>query len=102
MKKMMISAILLMSCVAFTNAQSAPVLQDRAAVVMNQDGYKEVALADLSEQLQSAVNALAGETSEIKKLESNEEKGFTRVTLVNKESKEEKTVILDKEGKEVK
>lgn len=102
MKKIVFSAILLMGCAAFANAQVTSASQITVIEqVANQDEYKEVALTDLSEVVQEAVKTLAGETSDVTKVEFNAAKELTRVTLVNKENKEEKVVILDKEGKEV-
>jgi len=103
MKKLILSAILLIGCVAFTNAQCAAsenqaVSTDQTAVT---DEYKEVALTDLCQVIQKAVADLAGDTFDVKKVEYNAEKVITRVTLVNKDDQSEKLVLLDKAGKEM-
>jgi hypothetical protein len=99
--KKMILAILVTGCVAFAQAQFAVELQTVSTEQITTNDYKEVALTDLSEVVQEAVKNLAGETFEVNKLEFNAEKELTRVTLLNKEDKSEKRVILDKEGQEV-
>ena len=98
----MILAILVVGCVAFAQAQFAVEPQTVSTEQITTNDYKEVALTDLSEVVQEAVKSLAGETFEVKKLEFNAERELTRVTLLNKEDKSEKRVILDKEGQEVK
>jgi len=105
MKKVILSAALLIGCVAFANAQAAVRISTDDATVTQvaSDDYKEVQLADLSQVVQAAVKEIAGETYDVKKVEFNAEKELTKVTFVGKEDKDaEKVVVLDKEGKEVK
>ena len=103
MKKVILCAALLIGCVAFVNAQAARISADNAVTQLASDDYKEVKLADLSQVVQDAVKEIAGETYDVKKVEFNAEKELTKVTLVGKEDgSAEKTVVLDKEGKEVK
>jgi len=102
MKKIILFAILLGGGITFAGAQSTsePQTVTTEQVVVT-DGYKEVALKDLGEAVQTAVKNLAGDTFDVKKIELNEEKGLTRVTLTNKADATEKVAILDKDGKEV-
>ena len=102
MKKIILFAILLAGGISFASAQSTTEPQTVATTqVVVTDGYKEVALTDLSEAVQAAVKNLAGDTFDVKKVEFNEEKGLTRVTLTSKADATEKVVILDKDGKDV-
>jgi len=105
MKKIILFAVFLIGCAAFTNAQVpagvkiTPISVEQVA----NDEYKEVKLADLSEVIKNAVKKLAGKTYDVKKVEFNEKKGLTKVIFVNKKDKnDEKTVVLNKEGKEEK
>jgi len=102
MKKIILFAILLAGGITFASAQSTSEPQTVATEqVAATDGYKEVALTDLSDVIQAAVKDLAGDTFDVKKVEFNEEKGLTRVTFTNKADASEKVTILDKDGKEV-
>jgi hypothetical protein len=102
MKKFTLSLILLAGFITFANAQVVTETQIEADnQIITNDDFTEVALTDLSEVIQEAIKNLVGETYELKKVEFNEEKELTRVTLVSKEDEEEKCVILDKEGNEV-
>lgn len=94
MKKIIFSAILLMSCVAFVNAKSTTEIQTVSA-------QQEVVLTDLSEVIQEAVQRIAGETFEVMKVEIDAENELVKVFLVNKEDQSEKLVILDKDGNNV-
>jgi len=104
MKKIILFAILLAGGIAFANAQCATTKPQAVTTTqtVSNDNYKEVALTDLSEAVQTAIKNLAGDTFDVKKVELNEEKGLTKVTLASKADASEKCVILDKDGKEVK
>jgi len=105
MKKIIVFAVLLSGGISFANAQcpnaTAPqAVSTQQAVATGE--FKEVALSNLSEAVQTAVKNLAGDTFNVKKLELNAAKELTKVTLASKADASEKVVILDKEGKEVK
>jgi len=103
MKKVILFAILLVGCVAFANAQCTTKSQTSSTEqVVAAGDYKEVALTDLSDVIQKAVNTIAGDTFDIKKVEFNADAELTRVTFANKADASEKIVILDKAGNEVK
>ncbi|MCL1937302.1 MAG: hypothetical protein FWF52_02765 [Candidatus Azobacteroides sp.] len=103
MKKIVLSVILLAGCAAFANARSTDEPQTvvtEEQVALNDD-YQEVALTDLNEVVQAAINDLAGDAFDVKKVEFNAGEGLTKVTLANKEDASETVAILDKEGKSV-
>lgn len=75
--------------------------QEQSFLLVTQDGYKEVKAEALNEKVQGALQTF-GEGYTVKKLEYNESEGLTRVTLEDKATKAEKTVILDSEGREKK
>ena len=101
MKKVILCAALLTGCVAFANAWTIS-SETVSTVQVTNDDYKEVVLADLSQVVQDAVKEIAGEVYDVKKVEFDAEKEFTKVTLLKKEDNTEKVVVLNKEGKEVK
>ncbi len=101
MKKIILSAILLVGCVAFVNAQEPAKAQTAATEQTATNEFKEVELSSLSETVQTAVKTLAGETLEATKVEFDAKAELTKVTLTNKENKSVKSVTLDKEGKEL-
>lgn len=104
MKRILLSAMVLMGIGSSAIANSGSVLNSErsiSVVQVMQEDYKEVSLESLNEKVQAAVNAYA-DAYEVKKLEFDENAKLTRVTLADKESKAEKIVILDDEGKEVK
>ena len=100
MKKVILFAALLVGCVAFANARVVVTSDVVSTVEVTSGDYKEVALADLSEVIQEAVKNHAGEIYDVKKVEYDAEKELTRVTLTKKDDNSEKSVILNKEGKE--
>ena len=102
MKKVVLFAAILIGCVVFANARITVSSENTAILQVTTDEYKEVAMADLNQIIQDAVKELAGETYDVKKVEFDAEKELTKITLLNKEDESEKTVILNKEGKEVK
>ncbi len=102
MKKIILSAILLVGCAAFVNAQEPEKAQAAATeqtAVAND--FKEVTFDSLSETVQTAVKTLAGETFETTKVEFDAKVELTKVTFTNKSDKSVKSVTLDKEGKEL-
>ena len=101
MKRIILCAALLVGCVTFANAWTIS-SETVSTVQITDNDYKEVALADLSQVVQNAVKELAGEDYDVKKVEFNAEKEFTKVTFLKTEDNTEKVVILNKEGKEVK
>lgn len=104
MKRLLVSAMVLMGISSSAIAHSGSVLTSETSIfyvqVMEEE-FKEVSLTSLNANVQTAINAYA-DAYEVKKLEFDESAKQTRVTLTDKESKAEKVVVLDEEGKEVK
>ncbi|MCL2132022.1 MAG: hypothetical protein FWH36_06180 [Lentimicrobiaceae bacterium] len=100
MKKVILFAALSIGCVAFANARVSVNADNVSTVQVTNGDYKEVALTDCPEVIQVAVKNLAGDVYDVKKVEFDAETELTKVAFVNKEDGTEKTVILDKEGKE--
>lgn len=104
MKTFVLSIALMMagSVVSFGhNAQGFDNPQDTTEAVVQQeqeDVYTEVALTDLNEKVQTAINSLT-DAYTIKALGYNAEKKLTKVTLISKVDEKESVVILDDEGK---
>lgn len=103
MKTFVLSIALMMtgSVVAFgDNVQRVEIPQDETTevVVQQEEVYEEIALADLNEQVQTAINSLS-DAYTIKALAYNAEKKLTKVTVISKVDEKESVVILDNEGK---
>ncbi len=104
MKKLILSAALIMATVSFAIAQLSIERVHPAGTevtVIQQEEWKQVELSALNEKQQAAVKAHE-QTCDVKKIEYNASTHQAKVTLVTKADKSEKTVILDAEGKEVK
>jgi len=100
MKKLLVAVAVFMSMGTMAFAQSVDAVQQEV-VAQAVDTFKEVKAEDLNEKVQATL-ATYNETFTVKKLEYNEEKKVTRVTLEEKANKTEKIVTLDEEGKEIK
>ena len=98
-KNLLILVSLFLGMSVYATAQE-PVKQETVAAQPADDGFKEVKLADLSEKVQTAVNAYA-DTHTVKTLASHAEKKHTKVTLTPKDGSSEKVVVLNEEGAEV-
>ena len=104
MKKMILSLAVMAGVSVFANAGNVngEVFANKAEVVASldqEDGFVEVKLEDLNENVKKAVEAYS-ETDTVKTIEYNAEKKLTKVTLVSKADSTEKVVTLDDEGKE--
>lgn len=102
MKKVILSIAIVAGMVLATNVQKVHAIEEQPSVtmVMEDDGFVEVQLEDLSEVVQAAIRNLAQEY-DVNALKYNAEKQLTKVELTNKEDQSTKTVYLDAEGKEV-
>ncbi|WP_185140257.1 hypothetical protein [Proteiniphilum sp. X52] len=102
MKKVILSIAIIAGMLITTNVQQAQASQQQAtvAVVLENDGFVDVQLQDLSEAVQAAISAFAQEY-DIKALKYNAEKQLTKVELTKKDDESERVVYLDAEGKEV-
>ncbi|NDV58433.1 hypothetical protein [Bacteroides sp. 519] len=101
MKKLLVAVVVFMGMGTAAFAQSADAVQKQEVVTLvTEDAFKEVKAEDLNEKVQATL-ATYNEAYTVKKLEYNEEKKITRVTLEAKENQTEKVVSLNEEGKEV-
>lgn len=103
---MILSLAVMAGVSVFANAGNVngEVFTNKAEIVASldqEDGFVEVKLEDLNENVKKAVEAYS-ETDTVKTIEYNAEKKLTKVTLVSKADSTEKVVTLDDEGKEVK
>lgn len=85
-----------------TNIQTVSAMQNQPSVslVLDNHGFVEVQLQDLSETVQAAISNYT-QDYDIKALKYNAEKQLTKVKLTKKDDQSIKTVYLDAEGKEV-
>lgn len=102
MKKVILSIAIIAGMFITTNIQSAQAIekQPTIAMVMDDDGFVEVQLQDLSEVVQATINSYTQEY-DISVLKYNAEKQLTKVKLTKKDDQSTKKVFLDAEGKEV-
>lgn len=109
MKKLLFTLAVLMSAGTATFAQSNDSIPQPTEVTevaevaiaqIAENPYKEVAIENLNETLQAAVNSY-NEAYTVKKIECNESEKLVRVTMEDKETNTEKVITLNEEGKEV-
>ena len=102
MKKVILSIAIIAGMLITTNVQQAHAIQEQptVAVVLENDGFVDVELQDLSETVQAAISAFTQEY-DVKALKYNAEKQLTKVELTKKKDQSERVVYLDAEGKEV-
>ncbi|MFT4073620.1 MAG: hypothetical protein QM654_17055 [Dysgonamonadaceae bacterium] len=77
---------------------SDTIVPESLSQVQQSDDFKNIEMTALSPALKPVVAELA-KTSDITKLEYSESLKQTRVTVVNKETKEESILVFDAEGK---
>lgn len=106
MKKVILSAVLILGILGATQAQNqnkAQIRQDQTTVISHQsqdNGFKDVKLEELNEKVQVAIQALA-ESYEINSLQFNEAKQITKVETTKKDDQSKKTFYFDVEGNEI-
>ena len=102
MKNVILSVAIIAGMLITTNVYKAHAIQEQptVAVVLDDDGFVEVQLQDLSEVVQAAISAFTQEY-DITSLKYNAEKQLTKVKLTKKDDQSVKKVYLDAEGKEV-
>ena len=101
MKKVILLTAIIASVVATTNLQTIQA-GERPVVnmILEDDGFVDVKLEDLNEQVQEAVSEFANDYN-VTVLQYNESKKITKATGENKEDQSEKTIYLNDEGKKV-
>lgn len=102
MKKVILSVAMITAMFISTNIQTVSAMQNQPSVslVLDNHGFVEVQLQDLSETVQAAISNYT-QDYDIKALKYNAEKQLTKVKLTKKDDQSIKTVYLDAEGKEV-
>lgn len=101
MKKVILSIALIVGIIVTTNMQTVQA-GDRPVVntVLENDGFVDVRLEDLNEQVQQAINALTDEY-DVQALKYNAEKQLTKVKLIKRDDQSSKTILLDNQGEKV-
>lgn len=102
MKKVILSIAMLAGMFLAMNTQNAQAAQHQPSicVVLEDKGFVDVQLEELSDTVQTAISQYTEEHT-IKALKYNAELKITKVELTNKADESVKTVYLDAEGKEV-
>lgn len=104
MRKVLLSVTILAGTCIFISAARDPtsaVNIEIAHLVGQDDGFIEIKLESLNENVQKAINAYS-ETCVIKVIGFNEEKKLTKVSFVSKTDESEEILIFDDEGKLIK
>lgn len=101
MKKLILSiaiiaGVLIMSNINTANASEQPTI----TISFEDDGYVEVKIDDLNENVKNAISEIAV-TYDVKTVKYNSEKKLTKVIGTNKEDQTEKVFIFNDEGKDV-
>src|SRR5690554_8161689 len=101
MKKVILSFAIIAGIIATTNVQAVQA-GERPVVntVFEDDGFVDVRLEDLNEQVQQAINALSDEY-DVQALKYNAEKQLTKVKLTKRDDQSSKTILFDARGEEV-
>ncbi len=101
MKKIILSVAIIAGVITTTSIQTAdagerPIVN----VVYENDGFVDVKLEDLNEQVQTAINELTSEY-DIQALKYSNEKKLTKVKLTKRDDQSSKTVYFSDEGEQV-
>lgn len=106
MKKVLLSLAVMAGVSIFANAGNVTECVSAysetviAASDDEEDGFVEVKIEDLNDNVKKAIEAYS-ETDTVKTVAYNAEKKQTKAVLVSKADSSEKEVIFDDEGKEV-
>lgn len=101
MKKIILSIAIIAGVITATHIQTVnagehPIVN----AIFDNDGYVDVKLEDLNEQVQTAINELTSEY-DIQALKYSSEKQLTKVKLTKRDDQSSKTVYFNNEGEEV-
>lgn len=101
MKKIILSIAIIAGVITAThiqtvNAGERPIVN----AIFDDDGFVDVKLEDLNEQVQTAINELTSEY-DIQALKYSSEKQLTKVKLTKRDDQSSKTVYFNNEGEEV-
>lgn len=99
MKNVFLLFALIAAVFTVTNLNSANATEKPAITIsLEDDGFVDVKLEDLNEQVQASINALL-EEYDVQALKYNSEKKVTKVSLVKKDDQTTKVVYFDDSGK---
>lgn|SRR5690554_1377845 len=101
MKKIILSVAIIAGVITTTSIQTADAGERTIVnVVYENDGFVDVKLEDLNEQVQTAINELTSEY-DIQALKYSNEKKLTKVKLTKRDDQSSKTVYFNDEGEQV-
>ncbi len=102
MKKMILSIALIAGMFAMTNVSvaNASSLPNTSIIAQQNDGYVDVQLEDLNEQVRTSINELSNE-HDIKSIQYSSEKNLTKVEIVKNDDQSTKTVFFKDNGEKV-
>ena len=91
-----IASVFLMTNINVANASEKPTI----SIVTEDDGFVEVSLQDLNENVQASIKSFTNEY-DVKSLKYNAEKQLTKVELIKKDDQSSKKVLLNDSGEKV-
>lgn len=101
MKKMILSIAVIAGMFLMTNLNVATASEKPSiSIVTEDDGFVEVRLQDLNENIQASINALTSEY-DVQTLKYNEEKKLTKVVLIKKDDQSTKKVYFNENGEKI-
>ena len=101
MKKIILSIAVIVSMFLMTNINIANASEKPTiSIVTEDDGFVEVNLQDLNENVQASINSFTNEY-DVKSLKYNAEKQLTKVELIKKDDQTSKKVLFNDSGEKV-
>ena len=101
MKKMILSIAVIAGMFLMTNLNVATASEKPSiSIVTEDDGFVEVRLQDLNENIQTSINALTSEY-DVQTLKYNEEKKLAKVVLIKKDDQSTKKVYFNENGEKI-
>ena len=91
-----IASVFLMTNINVANASEKPTI----SIVTEDDGFVEVSLQDLNENVQASIKSFTNEY-DVKSLKYNAEKQLTKVELIKKDDQSSKKVLFNDSGEKV-
>lgn len=91
-----IASVFLMTNINVANASEKPTI----SIVTEDDGFVEVSLQDLNENVQASIKSFTNEY-DVKSLKYSAEKQLTKVELIKKDDQSSKKVLLNDSGEKV-
>lgn len=101
MKKIILSIAVIVSMFLMTNINIANASEKPTiSIVTEDDGFVEVNLQDLNENVQASINSFTNEY-DVKSLKYNAEKQLTKVELIKKDDQTSKKVLFNDSGEKI-